>query len=60
MSEYLASGLRLGWLINQQQQQVENYPLNSDVENIHRLFHLRHNLNRLLHRLHLHQFQHLS
>ena len=32
MSEYLASGLRLGWLINPQQQQVEIYRLNSDVE----------------------------
>jgi Uma2 family endonuclease len=32
MREYLASGLRLGWLINPQQQQVEIYRLNSDVE----------------------------
>ncbi len=32
MSEYLASGLRLGWLINPQQQQVEIYRLNSGVE----------------------------
>jgi Uma2 family endonuclease len=32
MSEYLASGLRLGWLINPQQQQVEIYRLNSDGE----------------------------
>lgn len=32
MSEYLASGLRLGWLINPQQQQVEIYRLNSDME----------------------------
>jgi Uma2 family endonuclease len=32
MREYLASGLRLGWLINPQQQQVEIYRLNSDME----------------------------
>lgn len=32
MREYLASGLRLGWLINPQQQQVEIYRLNSGVE----------------------------
>ena len=32
MREYLASGLRLGWLINPQQQQVEIYRLNSAVE----------------------------
>jgi Uma2 family endonuclease len=32
MREYLASGLRLGWLINPQQQQVEIYRLNCDVE----------------------------
>ncbi len=32
MREYLASGLRLGWLINPQQQQVEIYRLNSDGE----------------------------
>lgn len=32
MREYLASGLRLGWLINPQQQKVEIYRLNSDVE----------------------------
>ncbi|NCR95780.1 MAG: Uma2 family endonuclease [Microcystis aeruginosa W11-06] len=32
MREYLASGLRLGWLINPQQQQVEIYRLNSSVE----------------------------
>jgi Uma2 family endonuclease len=32
MLEYLASGLRLGWLINPQQQQVEIYRLNSGVE----------------------------
>ncbi|WP_149037203.1 Uma2 family endonuclease, partial [Microcystis aeruginosa] len=32
MREYLASGLRLGWLINPQQQQVEIYRLNDGVE----------------------------
>jgi Uma2 family endonuclease len=32
MCEYLASGLRLGWLINPQQQQVEIYRLDCDVE----------------------------
>jgi Uma2 family endonuclease len=32
MREYLASGLRLGWLINPQQQQVEIYRLDCDVE----------------------------
>lgn len=32
MQEYLNSGLRLGWLINPQQQQVETYRLNQDVE----------------------------
>lgn len=32
MQEYLASGLRLGWLINPQQQQVEIYRQNQGVE----------------------------
>lgn len=32
MGEYLASGLRLGWLINPQQQQVEIYRQNRAVE----------------------------
>ena len=32
MLEYLASGLRLGWLINPQQQQVEIYRANQPVE----------------------------
>lgn len=32
MQEYLNSGLRLGWLINPQQQQVEIYRPNQDVE----------------------------
>jgi Uma2 family endonuclease len=32
MREYLASGLRLGWLINPQQQQVGIYRLDCDVE----------------------------
>jgi Uma2 family endonuclease len=32
MQEYLNSGLRLGWLINPQQQQVEIYRLNQSVE----------------------------
>jgi Uma2 family endonuclease len=31
MQEYLASGLRLGWLVNPPQQQVEIYRLNQDV-----------------------------
>lgn len=32
MQEYLASGLRLGWLINPQQRQVEIYRQNKSVE----------------------------
>jgi Uma2 family endonuclease len=32
MQEYLESGLRLGWLVNPQQQQVEIYRQNQDVE----------------------------
>jgi len=32
MQEYLNSGLRLGWLINPQQQQIEIYRSNQDVE----------------------------
>ena len=32
MQEYLNSGLQLGWLVNPQQQQVEIYRLNCDVE----------------------------
>ena len=32
MQEYLASGLRLGWLINPQQKQVEIYRPNKTVE----------------------------
>jgi Uma2 family endonuclease len=32
MQEYLASGLRLGWLINPQDQTVEIYRPNQDVE----------------------------
>ncbi|GBF82443.1 Uma2 family endonuclease [Aphanothece sacrum] len=32
MAEYLDAGLRLGWLINPQQQQVEIYRLNQDKE----------------------------
>lgn len=32
MQEYLDSGLRLGWLINPQQKQVEIYRLNQSVE----------------------------
>lgn len=32
MQEYLNSGLRLGWLINPQNQQVEIYRLNQNVE----------------------------
>ena len=32
MREYLASGLRLGWLINPQGQVVEIYRLNQEVE----------------------------
>lgn len=32
MQEYLASGLRLGWMINPQQQQVEIYRPNRNVE----------------------------
>jgi Uma2 family endonuclease len=32
MQEYLASGLRLGWLINPQDRQVEIYRLNRSVE----------------------------
>ena len=32
MQEYLGSGLRLGWLINPQDQQVEIYRLGQDVE----------------------------
>jgi Uma2 family endonuclease len=34
MREYLASGLRLGWLINPQQQQVEIYQQDKKVEAI--------------------------
>lgn len=32
MQEYLESGLRLGWLVNPQQQQVEIYRQNQEVE----------------------------
>lgn len=32
MKEYLNRGLRLGWLINPQQQQVEIYRQNQEVE----------------------------
>jgi Uma2 family endonuclease len=32
MQEYLNSGLRLGWLIDPQQEQVEIYRLNQPVE----------------------------
>lgn len=32
MAEYLASGVRLGWLINPQDQQVEIYRLETEVE----------------------------
>ena len=32
MQEYLASGLRLGWLINPQDKQVEIYRLGQEVE----------------------------
>ncbi|OUC15790.1 MAG: hypothetical protein B0A82_04835 [Alkalinema sp. CACIAM 70d] len=32
MAEYLASGVRLGWLINPQDQQVEIYRLQTEVE----------------------------
>jgi Uma2 family endonuclease len=32
MAEYQANGVRLGWLINPQQQQVEIYRLGQEVE----------------------------
>jgi Uma2 family endonuclease len=35
MTEYMSAGVKLGWLINPQQQQVEIYRLGQDVEVIH-------------------------
>ncbi|MFM6158018.1 MAG: Uma2 family endonuclease, partial [Sphaerospermopsis kisseleviana] len=32
MQEYMDAGVKLGWLINPQQQQVEIYRLGKDVE----------------------------
>lgn len=32
MAAYMANGVRLGWLINPQQQQVEIYRLDREVE----------------------------
>ncbi|MEH1977665.1 MAG: Uma2 family endonuclease [Nostoc sp.] len=36
--EYMDNGARLGWLINRQQQQVEIYRLNREVEILDSLF----------------------